>query len=170
MYNIFKNLELAHAHYETNIMKPPSHSRPQPPPVAPTKSSHSSSKVKAVHLATPIPPSCNYYGNLAHTVSECNIPSEDFFVIIVGKRGIRKLFVLPSSRNGSNFDYHDKICQHLSSPLNHKPRHLSLPLELSSPRVILVRMLRRRSTMLMRGRCFKPMSLKFKLYKRNLNH
>jgi hypothetical protein len=32
------------------------------------------------------------------------------FVIIVGKREIRKLFVLPSSRNGSNSDYHNKIC------------------------------------------------------------
>jgi len=32
------------------------------------------------------------------------------FVIIVGKRDIRKLFVLPSSKNGSNFDYRDKIC------------------------------------------------------------
>jgi hypothetical protein len=28
-----------------------------------------------------------------------------------------------------------------------------------------VRMLRRRSTMLTRGRCFKPMPFKFKLYK-----
>jgi hypothetical protein len=34
-------------------------------------------------------------------------------VIIVGKRDIRKLFVLPSSWNGSNSDYHDKICEHL---------------------------------------------------------
>ncbi len=84
------------------------------------------------------------------------------FVIIVGKKDIMKLFVLPSSWNGSNSDYHSKICQHPSLPLNQKPRHLSLPLKLSSPRVIPVRMLRRRSTMLTRGRCFKPMSLKFK--------
>jgi hypothetical protein len=31
------------------------------------------------------------------------------FVIIVGKRDIRKLFVLPSSRNENNSDYHGKI-------------------------------------------------------------
>jgi hypothetical protein len=92
------------------------------------------------------------------------------FVIVVGKRDIKKLFVLPSSRNGSNSDYHNRICQHLPLPLNQKPRHLSLPLRLSPPRIILVRMLRKRSTMLIRGRCFKPMPLKFKLYKMNSNH
>jgi hypothetical protein len=78
------------------------------------------------------------------------------FVIIVGKRDIGKLFVLPSSRNESNSDYHSKNCQHLLLPLNQKPRHLNLP-----PKVIPVRMLRRRNTMLTRGRCFKPMPLKF---------
>jgi hypothetical protein len=31
------------------------------------------------------------------------------FVIILGKKDIRKLFVLPSSRNRSNSDYHGKI-------------------------------------------------------------
>jgi hypothetical protein len=92
------------------------------------------------------------------------------FVIIVGKSDIRKLFVLPSSQNGSDSDYHDKIYQHLPLSLNQKPRHLSLPLKLSPPRVIQVRMLRRRSTMLIRWRCFKPMPLKFKLYKMNSNH
>ncbi len=79
------------------------------------------------------------------------------FVIIVGKRDIRNLSILPSSRNGSNSDYNGKIYQHLLLSLNQKPRHLSLPLRLCSPRVILTRMLRRRSTMLTRGRCFKPM-------------
>jgi hypothetical protein len=92
------------------------------------------------------------------------------FVIIVEKRDIMKLFVLPSSWNISNFDYHGKICQHFPLPFNQKPKHLSLPLRLSPPRVILVRMLRRRSTMLTRRRCFKPMSLKFKLCKMNSNH
>jgi len=82
-----------------------------------------------------------------------------FFVIIMGKRDIRKLFVLPSSRNENNFNYHGKICQHFSLPLNQKPRHLSLPLRLSAPRVILVRMLRRRSTMLTKGRCSSPCRL-----------
>jgi hypothetical protein len=28
VYNIYEKLELAHAHYEANTMKPPSHSRP----------------------------------------------------------------------------------------------------------------------------------------------
>jgi hypothetical protein len=92
------------------------------------------------------------------------------FVIIVGKKDIRKLFVLPSSWNGSNSNYHGKICQHLLLPLNQKPRHLSLPFRFSPPRVIPVRMLKRRSKMLTRGRCFKPMLLKFKLYKMNSNH
>jgi hypothetical protein len=92
------------------------------------------------------------------------------FVIIVGKREMKKLFVLPSSRNGNNFDYHSKICQHLLLPFNQKPRHFSLPLRLSPPRVIPVRMLRRRSTMLTREKCFKPMTPKFKLCKTNLNH
>jgi hypothetical protein len=92
------------------------------------------------------------------------------YVIIVGKRDIKKLFVLPSSRNESNFDYDGKIFQHLLLPLNQKPRHLNLPLRPSPPRVILVRMLRRRNIMLTRGRCFKPMPLKFKFYKMNSNH
>jgi hypothetical protein len=92
------------------------------------------------------------------------------FVIIVGKRDIRKLFILPSSRNGSNSNYHSKIYEHLLLPLNQKPRHFNLPLRLSPPRVIPVRMLRKRSTMLIRGRCFKPMPLKFKLCKMNSNN
>ncbi len=89
------------------------------------------------------------------------------FAIIVGKKDIKKLFVLPSSWNESNFDYHGKIYQHLLLPFNQKPRHLSLPLKLSPPWVISIRMLRRRNIMLTRGRCFKPMPLKFKLYKMN---
>jgi hypothetical protein len=92
------------------------------------------------------------------------------FVIIVGKRDIRKLFVLPSSWNESNSNYHGKICQHLLLPLNQKLRHLSVPFRLSPPRVIPVKMQRRNSTMLIRGRCFKPMLLKFKLCKMNSNH
>ncbi len=91
------------------------------------------------------------------------------FVIIVGKRDIRKLFILPSSWNGNNFDYHSKIYQHLLLPLNQKLRHFNFPLRLSPPKVILVRELRK-STMLTRGRCLKPMLLKFKLCKMNSNH
>jgi hypothetical protein len=92
------------------------------------------------------------------------------FVIIVGKRDINKLFVLSSSRNGSNFDYHSKICQHLPPPFNQKLRHLNLPLKISPPKVIPVRMLKKRGIMLTRRRCFKPMPLKFKLCKMNSNH
>jgi hypothetical protein len=92
------------------------------------------------------------------------------FVITVGKRDIRKLFILPSSRKGSNFDYRSKTYQHLLLPFKQKPRHLNLPFKLSPPRVIPVRMLRRRSTMLTKGRCFKPMPFKFKFCKMNSNH
>ncbi len=71
-------------------MRPPSRSKPQPPPAAPTKSSHSSSRAKAVHLTTPILPSYNYCGNPAHKASECNIPSEDLFCDCYGKEGHQK--------------------------------------------------------------------------------
>jgi hypothetical protein len=91
-------------------------------------------------------------------------------VIIVGRKDIKKLFVLPSSWNRSNSNYHDKIYQHLPLLFNQKLRHLSLLFKLSPPRVIPIRMLRRRSTMLTRGRCFKAMSFKFKLCKMNSNH
>jgi len=87
VYNIFEKLELTHAHYEASILRPPSCSRPQPPPVTPTRSSHSSSRAKAVHLAAPILPSFNYYGNLAHKANECNIPFEDLFCDYYGKEG-----------------------------------------------------------------------------------
>jgi hypothetical protein len=79
------------------------------------------------------------------------------FVIIVRKRDIKWLSVLPSSRNEINYDYHGKFCQHFQLPLNQKPRHLNLPFMLCPLRVILVKMIRRRNTMLTRGRCFKPM-------------
>jgi len=92
------------------------------------------------------------------------------FVIIVGKRDIRNLFVLPSSKSGSNSDYNGKICHHLPLSFNQKPRHLNLSLRFCPPKVIPTIMLRRRSTMLTKGRCFKPMQFKFRLYKMNLNH
>jgi len=87
VYNISEKLELAHAHYEASTMRPPSRPRPQPTQVAPTRSSHSSSRIKLVHTATPILPSCNYCGNPAHKASECNNPSEDFFCDYCGKEG-----------------------------------------------------------------------------------
>jgi hypothetical protein len=60
-------------------MKPPSRSRPQHPPVVPTRSSHFSLKAKVVHSAAPILPFCNYYDNPTHKVNECDIPFKDFF-------------------------------------------------------------------------------------------
>ncbi len=87
MYNIFEKLELTHAHYEASIMRPPSRSRPQPPPVMPTRSSHSSLRAKAMHSVAPILPSYNYYNNHAHKTSECNIPSKDLFCDYCGKEG-----------------------------------------------------------------------------------
>ncbi len=151
-------------------MRPPSRSKPKPPPAAPTISSHSSSRAKALHLATPI-----YLLTTIVVILPTKLVSATFFlsisfVIIVGKRVIWKLFVLPSSWNKSNSNYYGKVCQHLLLPLNQKPRHLNLPFKHSPPRVILIRMLRRRSIMLTRGRCFKPMPFKFKLYKMNSNH
>jgi hypothetical protein len=85
VHNISKKLELIHANYEASIMRPPSCLKPQPPWVAPTISSHSSSKAKVVHSVAPILPSCNYYGNPTHKVSECNIPSEDLFCDYYGE-------------------------------------------------------------------------------------
>jgi hypothetical protein len=93
VYNISKKLELAHAHYEANTMRPPSHSRLEPPPVRLIRSSYSSSRAKTKHSTAPILPFYNYCGNLAHKANECNILSEDFLMIIVRKRDIRKLFV-----------------------------------------------------------------------------
>jgi len=87
VYNVSKKLELVHAHYEAGTMRPPSRSRPQPALIAPTRSSHSSSRTKAVHSITPILLSCNYYGNPAHKASECNIPSKDLFCDYCGKEG-----------------------------------------------------------------------------------
>jgi hypothetical protein len=82
VYNISEKLKLAHAHYEANTMKPPSYSRLQLPLIAPTRS-----RAKAVHLATPVLPYCNYCGNPTHKASECNIHFEDLFCDYCGKEG-----------------------------------------------------------------------------------
>ncbi len=86
VYNIYEKLELAHAHYEASTMKLPSRSRPQPPLVALTRSSHFSLRSKVVHLVAPILPSYNYCGNPAHKTNECNIPSKDLFYDYCGKK------------------------------------------------------------------------------------
>ncbi len=87
VYNISKKLELTSCilwsqYYEASII-----SRPQPPLDAPTRSSHFSSRAKAVHLAALILPSCNYCNNPAHKANECNIPSKDIFCDYCGKEG-----------------------------------------------------------------------------------
>jgi len=87
VYNISEKLELVHAHYEANIMRLQSGSRPQLPLVTPFRSSHSFSRAKAMHSVAPILPSCNYCGNPTHKVNECNIPSEDLFCDYYGKEG-----------------------------------------------------------------------------------
>jgi len=118
VYNIFEKLELAHAHYEVNTMRPSSHSKLQPPLAAPIRSSHFSLRAKAVTWLHP-----SYLLITTVVILPTKLMSATFlprisFVIIVGKKDIRKLFVLPSSRNGSNFSYHGKIYQHLLLPLN----------------------------------------------------
>jgi hypothetical protein len=148
-------------------MKPPSHSRPLPPSATLTKSSHSSSTAKAVHLTTPILPPFNHCGNPAHKANKCNILFEDLFCDYYGKEGHQKVVCFAKFPEWKQL----RLSQQNLPTFSATPQpHLSFPLKLSPPRVILVRMLRRRSTMLIRGRCFKPMLLKFKLYKMNLNH
>jgi hypothetical protein len=90
VYNIFEKPKLVHAHYEANTMKPSSCSRPQPLPVAPTRSSHSFKRAKGVHSTAPISLSCNYYGNIAHKANECNSLSKDLFCDYCGKEGYQE--------------------------------------------------------------------------------
>jgi len=123
-----------------------------------------------VHLVAPILPSCNYCGNPAHKANECNIPFEDLFCDYCGKEGHQEAVCFAKFLEWKQFRLPQQNLLTSSTAPQQKPRHLSLPLKLSPTRVIPVRMLRRRSTMLTRGRCFKPMLLKFKLYKMNLNH
>ncbi len=170
VYNISEKLELAHAHYEASTMRFPSRSRPQPTPTALTRSSHSSSRTKAVHSATPILPFCNYCGNPAHKANECNIPFKDIFCDHCEKEGHQESVCFAKFPERKQLRLQRQNLQHLLLSLNQKPRHLSLPLRLCPPKVIPTRMLRRRSTMLTRGRCFKPMQFKFRLYKMNSNH
>ncbi len=87
VYNIFEKLELVHAHYEANTMRPLSRSKHQPPLAVLTRSSHSSSRAKVVNSVAPILPSCNYNGNPSHKDIECNIPSKDLFCDDCGKEG-----------------------------------------------------------------------------------
>ncbi len=129
-----------------------------------TRSSHSSSRAKVVHSTTPSYLLATIVVILLTKLMSGTFFWKIYFVIIVGKTNSRKLFILLSSQNESNFSYHGKIYKHFPLPLNQKPTHLNLPLRLSPPRVVIVRMLRKRSTMLIIGRCFKPMSFNFKVF------
>ncbi len=89
------------------------------------------------------------------------------FVIIMGKKDIKKLFVwqVPGMET-------TPITIAKSTSIFRCPstKTQGLPLKLSPPKVIPIRMLRRKNTMLTKGRCFKPMLLKFKFCKMNSNH
>ncbi len=138
--------------------------------VAPTRSSHSSSRAKAVHLATPILLSCNYCGNPAHKASECNIPFEDLFCDYCGKEGHQEDVCFAKFPERKQLRLPWQNLPATSVVPQPKAKALQPSIQLCPPRVIPTRMLRRRSTMLIRGRCFKPMQFKFRLYKMNLNH
>jgi hypothetical protein len=103
VYNISKKLELAHAHNEVKTMRLPSCSRPQPPLVVPTKSSHSCSRAKTIHSIAPILLSYNCCGNLTHKANECNIPSEDLFCDYCGKKGHHEIVCF------ANFSKHKQL-------------------------------------------------------------
>ncbi len=161
-------MELAHAHHETNTMRPPSCSRPQPPSVTPTKSSHSS-KAKAVHSATPILPSYNYYGNPTHKASECNIPFEDLFCDYCGKEGHHEVAYFAKFPKRKKFRLPQQNLPTSSTALQPKakapqPLTQAFPTKGNSNKNT-----KRKYTMLIRRRCFKLMPLKFKLCRMNLN-
>ncbi len=159
VYNISKKLELAHAHYEANTMRSPSHSRPQLSWVAPTKSSHSSSRAKVVQSATPILPSCNYYGKLAHKANECNIPSEDVFCHYCGKEGHQETICFSKFLEWKQLWL---LWQNLRTSCvvpQPKAKAPHPPLRLSPPMVIPIRMLKRSSTMWQEGGALSPCHL-----------
>jgi hypothetical protein len=136
VYNISEKLELAHAHYEASITF--------------KASTYTNSAnyilLQGLKRCTRLHPS--YLLATIAAILPIKLVSATFllkisFVIIVEKRDIRNLSVLPSSQSGSNSDYNGKICQHLPLYLTQKPRHLSLPLRLCPPKVIPTRMLRK---------------------------
>jgi hypothetical protein len=128
VYNIFGKVELVHAHYEANTMRPPSCSRPQPPLATPTKLSHSFSRAKVVHLVAPILPSCNYYGNPGHKANECNISIEDLFCDYYGKEGHEEVVCFAKFLEWKRFRLPWQNLSCFSLPFNQKPKHFTLPL------------------------------------------
>jgi hypothetical protein len=122
-------------------------------------------KAKAVHSLAPILPSYNYCGNLAHKASECNILFEELFCDYCGKEGHHETvcFAKFSEQKQLQLPRQNLPASSVAPQPKAKapqPSTQALPTKGNS-----VRMLRRRSTMLTRGRCFKPMPFKFKLYK-----
>ncbi len=129
VYNISKKLEQVHAHYEASTMRPPSCLRLQPPPAAPTRSSHSSSRAKVLHSTPPILPSCNYYNNLTHKASEhsfggyllwllwergtsgsclfCQVPETEIILIITTKS--TNIFCCPSTKSQGTLALHSSF-------------------------------------------------------------
>ncbi len=151
-------------------MKLPSRSRPRPPPATPTRSSHSFSRAKAVHLVAPVLPSCNYCGNPAHKASECNIPSEDLFCDYCRKKGHQEAVCFAKFLKRKELQLPRQTLPASSFAPQPKAKARQPSTQVSPPMVVPVRMLRRKSTMLTRGKCFKPMLFKFKLCKMNSNH
>ncbi len=86
-----------------HTMRPPTRSRPQPSPATPTRSSHSSSRAKIVHLVISILPSCNYCVNPAHKSNECNIFFEVLFCDYYGKERHRKAICFAKFSIHENF-------------------------------------------------------------------
>jgi hypothetical protein len=110
VYNIFENLKLVHAHYEASTMRPPSHSRSQPPPL---RQPDHHILFQGLKWCTRLQPF--YLLITTMVILPTKLVSVMFllrisFVSIVGKKNIMKLFVLPSSWNENNSDYNGKIC------------------------------------------------------------
>jgi len=151
-------------------MRPSSRSRLQPPPTPPTISSHSSSRAKVVHSTTPILPSRNYYGNPAHKANECNIPSEDLFYDYCGKEGHQETvcFAKFSKRKQLRLPRQNLPASSAALQLKAKapqPSTQTFPTKGNSNK----NAKKKEHNADKRG-CFKPMLLKFKLCKMNLNH
>jgi hypothetical protein len=123
-----------------------------------------------MHLVTSTLPFCNYCSNLAHNANECNIPSVDIFCDYYGKEGHQEVvcFAKFLEQKQLQLPWQNLPASSIAPQPKAKtpqPSTQAFPTKGNSTKNA-----RRRSTMLTRRRCFKPMSLKFKLYKMNSNH
>ncbi len=151
-------------------MRPPSRSKLQPTPATPIRSSHSSSKTKAVHSVTPILPFCNYYGNPAHKANECNIPSEDLFCDYYGKEGHHEsvCFAKFLERKQLRLQWQNLLASSAVPQPKAKapqPSTQALPTNVNSNKNA-----KKKDHNADNKECFKPMQFKFRLYKMNSNH